>query len=199
MHRHEFLNRFQLGQHGEVDRGIITNGNPTIPFQPAAVLIPLVERPSGLQMLLTKRSAHLRHHASQVCFPGGKYEANDNSLEHTAIREAEEEVALCPEHVQTIGRLPCYYSISGFEVTPVVALINDKSAPKVNSDEVAEVFEAPCNYLFDLDNHHYEWFTRKNRRHRVYYVHYNHQLIWGMTAALIQNLAQQLDLSPATP
>jgi 8-oxo-dGTP pyrophosphatase MutT (NUDIX family) len=197
MHRHEFLNRFQLGLHGEVDRGILTNGKSAMQFQPAAVLVPLVERPSGLHMLLTRRSAHLRHHASQICFPGGKFEVNDTSPEHTAIREAEEEVALCPEHVQTIGRLPCYYSISGFEVTPVVALIADKATPRVNSDEVAEVFEAPCNYLFDLNNHHYEWFKRGDRRLRVYYLRYKDQFIWGMTAALIQNLAQQLELAPA--
>jgi 8-oxo-dGTP pyrophosphatase MutT (NUDIX family) len=104
------------------------------------VLVPVVLRDEGPTVLLTLRTSHLRDHAGQISFPGGRTERDDGSAEETALREAEEEVGLHRRHVQIIGRLPQFLTITGFVVTPVIGLINPPFDLQPDDFEVAEVF-----------------------------------------------------------
>ncbi|MDH0866009.1 CoA pyrophosphatase [Mitsuaria sp. GD03876] len=119
----------------------------------AAVLVPLVLRAEGLQVLLTQRTAHLRDHAGQVSFPGGRAEPEDGSPERTALREAEEEIGLDERFVDLIGQLPVYRTVTAYEVTPVVALIRPGFSLRLDAFEVAEAFEVPLEFLMNPAHH----------------------------------------------
>ena len=93
------------------------------PPTPASVLVPIVARDEGPVMLLTKRTDHLHDHPGQVSFPGGRQDEGDASAVETALREAEEEVGLHRRHVDVIGRLPEYVTGSGYNITPIVSIV----------------------------------------------------------------------------
>ena len=122
---------------------------PDQKLTPAAVLVPLVDRADELTVLLTQRTEHLRDHAGQVSFPGGRIEPNDPSHEAAALREAEEEVGLPSDRVDLIGRLDRYVTRTGFEVVPVIGIVNPPFPIRPDPFEVAEVFEVPLRFLAD--------------------------------------------------
>lgn len=172
-------------------------------FQPqrasaaASVLVPLVMREQGLQVLLTMRTAHLRDHAGQISFPGGRVEPHDADAVATALRETEEEVGLDRRHVEVIGTLPTYSTVTGFVVTPVVALVAPGFTLALDSFEVAEAFEVPLPFLMTPAHHRRHRFeaggvqrqflsmpwqgTGPDGRPRPYFI-------WGATAAMLRNL-----------
>ncbi|MEI7377591.1 MULTISPECIES: CoA pyrophosphatase [Dickeya] len=154
----------------------------------AAVLIPIIRRPDP-SLLLTRRSPHLRKHAGQVAFPGGAADPEDLSLIATALREAQEEVAIPPASVQILGTLPAFDSSSGYQVTPVVGLLPENTPFHPNADEVAELFEMPLRDAFTLQRYHSLDIKHHHQRHRVYLSWYQQQLVWGLTAAIIRQLA----------
>lgn len=154
----------------------------------AAVLVPVIRRRSGLQLLLTVRSADMPTHAGQVAFPGGRMQAEDADLETTALREAEEEVALDRRRVDLIGRAPSYVTGSGFHITPVLGLIEDPGPIAPNPREVAEVFEAPLEYLMN-PRHHVRQSREWQGRMRYYYeMPWQGRQIWGATAGMLRAL-----------
>jgi len=165
---------------------------------PAAVLCGLVPRPDGLQVLLTKRAEHLRHHAGQISFPGGRMEAGDASPLQTALREAQEEVGLQPQHVEVIGQLPVYTTGTGFHVTPVVALVQPPFSLQPNPGEVDAVFEVPLAFLMNPANHRRHAFDWQGRQRQWFSMPYHEPLaegsgtverfIWGATAGMLRNL-----------
>ena len=120
-----------------------------VPLTPAAVLFPIVLRDNGQTVLLTQRTAHLKDHAGQISFPGGRVEAEDESPIHTALRETEEEIGLARKHVEVLGFLPEYRTGTGFRVTPVVALVTPPFELALDPFEVAEAFEVPLAFLLD--------------------------------------------------
>ena len=127
---------------------------------PAAVLVPLVDRPGGLSVLLTERTANLSTHSGQIAFPGGKVDAEDASVVDAALREAEEEVDLKRSFVEVIGQLPVYETGTRFLVTPVVALVREGFVLHPSPHEVAHAFEVPLAFLMDPAHHrrhHFEW------------------------------------------
>jgi 8-oxo-dGTP pyrophosphatase MutT (NUDIX family) len=165
---------------------------PEPPLKAAAVLVPIVEHPDGLTVLLTKRTDHLHDHAGQVSFPGGRIEPDDPDPEYAALREAREEVGLPAEQVEIVGRLDLYRTRTGFEVVPVVGLVRPPLTLTLDPFEVAEVFEVPLSFVLDPVNH--ELHTRELRgRQRTFYVlPYQGRYIWGATAGMLVNLAQVL-------
>lgn len=165
---------------------------PGYPATAAAVLVGLVQRDDGPQVLLTRRTDHLRDHAGQISFPGGRTEEVDAGPEATALREAEEEVGLPPERVEVLGRLSSYTTVTQFVVTPVVALVHPPFELALDDFEVAEAFEVPLHYLMTPAHH---------RRHVFHYDGGQRQFlsmpwrrsgdeyfIWGATAAMLRNL-----------
>jgi 8-oxo-dGTP pyrophosphatase MutT (NUDIX family) len=159
----------------------------------AAVLIPLIVRDDGLHVLLTRRTAHLTDHAGQISFPGGRAESVDVSAEDTALRETEEEIGLARTHIEVIGALPEYVTITGYRVTPVVGLITPPFALRPDPNEVAEVFEVPLRFLMDGMHHQRMSFAPvegagTTGRRSFYAMPWQGYFIWGATAGMLRNL-----------
>lgn len=166
---------------------------PSSALRPAAVLVPLIDRAEGMSVLLTQRTAHLSAHAGQISFPGGRMEESDADAIATALRETEEEVGLPRDKVSVIGRLDTYVTGTGFEITPIVGIIEPGYTLTIDPYEVAEAFEVPLSYVLDRRNH-----NRQDResagRVRVFYVlPYEGRNIWGATAGMLVNLADVLN------
>lgn len=155
---------------------------------PASVLVPIVNRPHGATVLLTQRTAHLADHAGQISFPGGRSEPEDTGPAHTALREADEEVGLERRHVEVVGMLPDYWTITGFRVTPVVGWVEPPFSLSLDSFEVAEVFEVPLDFLMDPARHERHSYEYNGGRRQYFAMPYEGRRIWGATAAIIVNL-----------
>jgi 8-oxo-dGTP pyrophosphatase MutT (NUDIX family) len=163
----------------------------------AAVLVGLVQRPEGWQVLLTRRTEHLRDHAGQISFPGGRSESVDRDAAATALREAEEEVGLHPSQVEVIGALPVYTTVTRFVVSPVVAVVRAPLALKLDSFEVAEAFEVPLQFLMTPAHHHRHVFRAEGVERQFLSMPWQGvgpdgqtrgYFIWGATAAMLRNL-----------
>ncbi len=161
---------------------------PTPPLIPAAVLVPIVNRPHGLTTLLTRRTEHLAYHPGQISFPGGHMEPGDAQPEDTALRETEEEIGLDRRHVEVIGRLNQYVTRTGFDVTPVVAVIEPPFALALDPHEVAEAFEVPLDFLLDPANHQRHTRRYEGGERHFYAMPYGAYFIWGATAGMLRNL-----------
>mgnify|MGYP000920958569 CR=1 FL=1 len=166
---------------------------------PAAVLFPIVLRPEQPTVLLTQRTAHLRDHAGQISFPGGRIEADDAGPVHAALREAEEEIGLSPHHVEVIGYLPEYRTGTGFSVTPVVGFVTPPFELALDSFEVAEAFEVPLEFILDPRNHESRGMFYKGQHRRYYVIPYQDRFIWGATAAMLVGFARRLTDHPLLP
>jgi 8-oxo-dGTP pyrophosphatase MutT (NUDIX family) len=154
----------------------------------AAVLMPLVMRADGLHMLLTRRTEHLRDHAGQISFPGGRSEPGDADAAATALREAEEEVGLDPALAEVIGSLPTYTTVTGFVVTPVLALVQPALTLRLDRFEVAEAFEVPLPFLMNPAHHQRHTFNFAGGERQFLSMPWNGYFIWGATAAMLRNL-----------
>lgn len=166
------------------------------PLRQAAVLIAITHTNNELHVMLTRRPIHLRTHPGQVSFPGGKVEKQDSSYIHTALREAEEEIALCQSNVEVIGQHPRMKTFTGFEITPVVGIVKQSFTPVLDPGEVDELFTVPLAYLMQSKNRHKKIFKRNGQYYPVYFIQYQQHVIWGATAAIINSLCLQLNDKP---
>lgn len=158
-------------------------------FTEAAVLIGLVRRESGLTVLLTRRTAHLREHAGQISFPGGRAESYDADATATALRETAEEVGMGAEYIEIIGSLPDFYTGTGFRVVPIVGLITPGFTLQPDPFEVDEVFEVPLSFLLDPAHHRRHTVDLPEGRRRYYYsMPWQDYFVWGATAGMLRNL-----------
>jgi 8-oxo-dGTP pyrophosphatase MutT (NUDIX family) len=165
---------------------------PSTALRPAAVLVPLVDHPDGMSVLLTQRTAHLSAHAGQIAFPGGRLEPEDPDAVAAALRETEEEIGLPREHVTLIGRLDTYVTGTGFEITPVVGIVSTPFTLTVDPFEVADVFEVPLPFVLDPSNHRRTERIFEERRRVFFVLPYRDRNIWGATAGMLVNLAEVL-------
>jgi 8-oxo-dGTP pyrophosphatase MutT (NUDIX family) len=156
-------------------------GAPT----PAAVLVPLVNRPQGLTVLFTERSRNLPDHPGQISFPGGRVEPEDMNAGSAALREAEEEVGLPRERVTLLGRLAEYETVTGYRVTPVVGWVEPPFEIKPDPVEVADVFEVPLPFLLEPANQQRHFRMVGKIRRDYYAIPYGDRYIWGATAAML--------------
>ena len=158
----------------------------------AAVLVPLVERSEGLQVLLTVRASHLKNHAGQISFPGGRVEPDDVSPWEAALREAREEIGLEPGFVSPVGYLRDHLVISGFRVTPAVGFVQPGFTLRLDTTEVEEVFEVPLEFIVDPAHHvprerHFAGMTLP-----TWEIPYEGRRIWGATASMLISLSHRL-------
>ncbi len=151
----------------------------------AAVLIPFVERAGQLHVILTKRRANLRTHPGQIAFPGGKQDKSDGGAIDAALREAEEEVGLPRRAVDVLGTLGAHKTISGFNVTPVLAHIRRPVDMMRQEQEVEEIFEVPFEFLMTQSNTRIEGRSWKGQTRYYYVIPYGPYYIWGATARMI--------------
>lgn len=158
----------------------------------AAVLIPILDNQQSLDVLFTQRTAHLKHHANQICFPGGKMELTDDSLITTALRETYEEIGITKDQITLIGQLPPLISSSKFLVTPVIGLIASPLNLNLDSHEVKATFSVPLDYLFDPQHLQQETFIQAKKHHKIYVIQYKAHRIWGLTAEIIVKLREEL-------
>ena len=164
------------------------------PAEPAraAVLVPLVERPTGLQVLLTQRASHLKNHPGQISFPGGRIESADAGPWEAALRETREEIGLEPQFVTRAGYLQDHLVISGFRVTPAVGFVQPGFNLHLDETEVENVFEVPLEFVLDLRNHLPR--DRSIAGHTVitHEIPYEGRQIWGATASMLITFARLL-------
>ncbi len=158
----------------------------------AAVLVPVIMRANGLQILLTQRPEHMKSHAGQISFPGGKVERDDQNMIDTALRETEEEVGITRNFIEPVGLLERYSTGTGFDITPVVALVQPEFILKIDPNEVAEAFEVPLRFLMDdnrYETHNWDW---KGKTYFFHAISYGERYIWGATAGILRNLSERL-------
>jgi 8-oxo-dGTP pyrophosphatase MutT (NUDIX family) len=165
---------------------------PSIELRPAAVLVPLVDRPEGMSVLLTQRTEHLSAHAGQIAFPGGRLEPEDPDAAAAALRETEEEVGLGRDRVTLIGRLDTYVTGTGFEITPIVGIVSPPFSLTIDPFEVADVFEVPLSFVLDSGNHRRTERLFEERRRVFFVLPYEGRNIWGATAGMLVNLSEVL-------
>ena len=190
MNKDDFLQRFSFAQTIQPVQEFSFSGTT----HPAAVLIALHETQYGLEVILTKRAAHLRHPAGQISFPGGKAEPDDDSLIHTALRETQEEIGLALSTDTVIGSLPQFTTISGFAVTPVIALTDTFTDFAIDHNEVDTVFSVPLHHILNRDNHLSHSVQRYGQDYPIYFIPWQNTYIWGATAGMLINLAKVLGL-----
>ena len=159
---------------------------------PAAVLVPLVNRPDGLTLLLTQRSAHLPDHAGQISFPGGRVEPADRNIAEAALRETAEEVGLAADRIDILGELARYETVTGFSVTPVVGWVEPPFTLAPDPVEVAEAFEVPLSFVLDPANQQRHFRMLGELRRDFWAIPYRDRYIWGATAAMLLILDRTL-------
>jgi len=162
----------------------------SIPEQhiPAAVLIPLIDRPSGWTVLLTQRAAALRAHAGQISFPGGRIEPEDRDAYAAALREAEEEIGLSERKVEFAGYLPDHLVATGFRITPAVGFVSPDHDLRLAADEVHDAFEVPLAFLFDAANHRPRLRSFGEFSVETTDIPFGARTIWGATAGMLMTL-----------
>ncbi len=168
------------------------DGSARVGIISAAVLVALVNRTEGIHVVFTQRTDHLSDHAGQISFPGGRAEEDDADIIHTALRESTEEIGLDAEHVQVLGILPDYYTVTGYRVTPVVGWVEADVSFTPDPFEVAEVFEVPLGFFLDATNHQRHSLMRDGQERFFYAMPYNGRYIWGATAGMLVTLQQVL-------
>lgn len=162
------------------------------PWRPAAVLVPLVRHADQLTVLFTQRTDTLKHHAGQVSFPGGRADPGDASPAATALREAEEEIGLAAQHVELLGSLDPYHTVTGYKVQPVVGLVSPGLSLVPQPSEVAAIFEVPLAFIIDPANQQRGERVINEQRATYYEIFHEGRRIWGATAGMIINLARIL-------
>jgi 8-oxo-dGTP pyrophosphatase MutT (NUDIX family) len=166
------------------------------PATEAAVLVPLIDRPEGMTVLLTRRTDHLTDHAGQVSFPGGRIEPGDAGPIDAALRETAEEIGLQPSRIEVIGCLDICVTGTGFRVVPVVGLVStpfDVAGDLIlDAFEVADAFEVPLSFVLDEANHVRRVAIARGARREFYVLSYQDRYIWGATARMLVNLHEVL-------
>jgi len=172
------------------------NGETTVQhngsLRRAATLCPIIERPHGLSVILTRRAENLRAHPGQISFPGGKIEPSDKSPLDAALREAEEEIGLGAHQVNVSGALHPYPTGTGFLVTPFIGFVSPKFEAVADPTEVAEVFEVPLNFVMDRENYTRESYALDGKRRHFYVIMVREYRIWGATAGMLHALADRV-------
>ena len=158
----------------------------------AAVLIPVIPRRSGPTALLTQRPDTMASHPGQVAFPGGKVDQVDTDEVAAALREAEEEVGVVPDHVELIARSAPYGTGTAFRITPVLGVLPADFQPRPDPTEVADVFEAPLDFLFNTANHQVGETFYKGKNRQYIEMPWKGFRIWGVTAGIIRDLYANL-------
>jgi 8-oxo-dGTP pyrophosphatase MutT (NUDIX family) len=159
---------------------------------PAAVLMAISDEPAP-QLLFTRRTAHLKRHAGQVAFPGGRQDAGDPDAIAAALREAEEEVALPRHAVEVLGTLDPYRTGTGYLVTPVVGVVPPGLVLQAQPDEVDEVFHVPLAHVLDPANHLRQTGQWQGQMRHYWSISHDRHHIWGATAGMIVALSRRLE------
>lgn len=166
-------------------------------LRPAGVLMGLIERATGLHLILTRRTDTMPTHAGQIAFPGGGRQAGDASLAECALREAREEIGLTADQARLAGSFGAFETISRFRLTPVVAIVKSDFQPRLDAREVAAIFEVPIAFLMNRANHHIHHREWNGLQRHYFAMPYGEHYIWGATARVIRGLCDHLYGTPS--
>ncbi len=155
-------------------------------LRPAGVLAPIIETDRGLSLLLTKRSAALKHHPGQIAFPGGKQDDGDADVIAAALREAHEEIGLPPECVEVLGTLPSHETVTSFHITPVIGFVKEPFVIVPEPGEVDEVFAVPLDHVLNADNYIIQSRRWRGQMRHYFVVPFGPYYIWGATARMLR-------------
>ncbi len=161
---------------------------PATRIVPSAVLVPFVDRPEGLTILLTRRTDHLAAHAGQISFPGGRYDDGDRSPLDTALRETEEEIGLGRARIRVLSRLDNYLVGTGYRITPILGLVAPPLALAPDPHEVAEIFELPLDFALEPANYRKDSRLVNSVERRFNVLAFGEHYVWGATASILVNL-----------
>ena len=180
------------GQGGDFQLNPVLKGlhkNRDLPL--ATVLIGVVEYEEAPRVILTRRSENLKKHSGQVAFPGGKVDDTDPSPLDAVLRETEEEIGLTSGYIDLAGYLQTFETGSGFMVLPVVGYVRPGFELKINTEEVADVFEVPLNFLMNRENHNIKQDVWNGQLRSYYSMSHGQHHIWGVTAGILRNLSER--------
>jgi 8-oxo-dGTP pyrophosphatase MutT (NUDIX family) len=161
-------------------------------LQRAAVMVPLVERPDGLTVLLTQRASHLKNHPGQISFPGGRIEPDDAGPWAAALRETREEIGLEPDYATLAGYLHDHIVLTGYQITPAVAFVRPGFTLQLDRTEVDDVFEVPLEFVLDASHHVPRSRRFAGREFLTHDIPYGERHIWGATAGMLLSLYRLL-------
>ncbi len=182
--------RTALAQSGAGSSDFDLNPETILPagrkLRPAGVLAAIVEGEEGLSVLLTKRSAALRHHPGQIAFPGGKQDEGDTDVIAAALREADEEIGLHANNVEVLGTLPPHETVTSFHVTPVIGFVKSTFVMRPEPGEVDEVFAVPLDHVLNPDNYQIQSRRWRGQMRHYFVVPYGPYYIWGATARMLR-------------
>jgi len=190
MNKQQLLNRFLLQQPTTLK--MRCEQTHSVALKKAAILIPIIKRDNGLHIVLTQRALHLTHHPGQISFPGGKFEASDFSLQHTALRETEEEIGIQQSAVKVFGELPALTTNTGYHITPFIGFVDAKQTITIDSGEVKCCFEVPLDFILNKPCFAQHHLVVKQQPKIIYTCLYQTHLIWGATAQMLVNLQDHL-------
>jgi len=159
----------------------------------AAVLVPIVERPAGLTILLTERASHLKNHPGQISFPGGRIEPGDPGPWEAALRETQEEIGLEARYVSLTGYLRDHVVLTGYRITPAIAFVRPGFELRLDRTEVEDAFEVPLEFVLDPANHVPAPRTFAGQTFMTYDIPYEGRHIWGATAGMLRSFYQALE------
>lgn len=163
---------------------------PAGALRPAAVLAGF--HADDGRLLLTKRGSGLRHHPGQIALPGGKQDAGDADATATALREAREEVGLPSDAVEVLGALPPHRTVTGFSVTPILAVIHGPFTPTAQDGEVDEAFTLPFSHVADPARYHVQGRRWRGGWRRYHVAPFGPYYLWGATACMLLSLARRM-------
>ena len=156
----------------------------------SAVLVPIQVIDSKLHLIFTKRNENLKSHAGQICFPGGRIDNSDKSIEACALRESYEEINIQQHQVKVLGKLDSFITGTGFQISPIVGMVDSEYELQIKSKEVEKVFSAPLDFFLEKKNQKEKIIMRHETQFRIYEFYFEDLIIWGATASIIMNLIE---------
>ncbi|MBL7684773.1 MAG: CoA pyrophosphatase [Deltaproteobacteria bacterium] len=157
-------------------------------FNPSAVLVPLYLKKGEEYLLFTVRNHLVRHHKGEICFPGGRADETDSSLERTALRECEEELGIAPHKIEILGEMDDLITPTFYKISPFVGLLEDIDKIQMNHHEISEVLEIPLKHFLDSKSLEMAYFEYFGESLEFPFYYWNHHRIWGATARILRQL-----------